>query len=263
MMSTIEYQHVGKRYGQLTVLQDLSLSIEDGELSGGQRQRVAMGRAIVRAPQVFLMDEPLSNLDAKLRNQMRVEIKQLQRSLKTTMVYVTHDQVEAMTQADRIVILEAGKIRQTGTPEEVYHQPADTFVADFIGSPAMNFLRAGRKESRGLKLAPGISFFLPPFAMDALEGEEFVVGVRPEHFLFEPETAALPREAIVWISQVRLLESLGGECLVHLDPDGQHILLKMPGSPPCRRGDQVRIGFLPESAHLFSGGSGTCLRHGL
>jgi multiple sugar transport system ATP-binding protein len=232
------------------------------QLSGGQRQRVAMGRAIVRSPRVFLLDEPLSNLDAKLRNQMRVEIKQLQRSLKTTMIYVTHDQVEAMTLADRIVILEGGKIRQVGTPEEVYHRPADTFVADFIGSPAMNFLQAERETEGRMKLAQGLTFSLPVSSPDCLDGKDFVLGIRPEHFLFEPNSENLPESAVIWTSQVRLLESLGGECLIHLDLAGQPILLKMPGRAPCGRGDRVRIGFLPESAHLFSGEDGTCLRHG-
>src|SRR5471032_1325909 len=148
------------------------------ELSGGQRQRVAMGRAIVREPAVFLFDEPLSNLDAKLRVQMRLEIQKLHRNLGTTSVYVTHDQVEAMTLAERMIVMSAGRTEQIGAPAEIYQRPATQFVAGFIGSPAMNFLR-GRAGADGLALAGGVHLSVPVSA--ALSGRELVLGIRPEH----------------------------------------------------------------------------------
>src|SRR5471030_3250 len=159
------------------------------ELSGGQRQRVAMGRAIVREPAVFLFDEPLSNLDAKLRVQMRLEIQKLHRTLGTTSVYVTHDQVEAMTLAERMVVMNAGRTEQIGAPAEVYQRPATQFVAGFIGSPAMNFLR-GRADAGGLALAGGVHLAVPVPA--ALTGRELVLGILPEHL----EVCA-PDEALV------------------------------------------------------------------
>ncbi len=153
------------------------------QLSGGQRQRVAMGRAIVRNPQVFLFDEPLSNLDAKLRVQMRTEIRALHQRLKATSVYVTHDQIEAMTMADTIVVMNAGKVEQIGSPLELYDNPANLFVAGFIGSPAMNFLNGKlvtNAAGRGVEIEPGCVLPAPP--VSAADGQPVVMGVRPEHF---------------------------------------------------------------------------------
>jgi multiple sugar transport system ATP-binding protein len=167
------------------------------QLSGGQRQRVAMGRAIVRKPQVFLFDEPLSNLDAKLRVAMRTEIKALHQRLKTTSVYVTHDQIEAMTMADKIVVMNAGRVEQIGSPLELYDDPANQFVAGFIGSPAMNFL-TGRmaRNGAGLAVAVGGGVHLPmPVRADIPEGREVVVGVRPEHFAVADD--GVPAEVVV------------------------------------------------------------------
>src|SRR5260221_5027539 len=166
------------------------------QLSGGQRQRVAMGRAIVRKPQVFLFDEPLSNLDAKLRVAMRTEIKALHQRLKTTSVYVTHDQIEAMTMADKIVVMNAGKVEQTGSPLELYN-PANQFVAGFIGSPAMNFL-SGRmvRNGAGLAVAVGGGVHLPmPVRSDIPEGRDVLIGVRPEHFAVADD--GVPAEVVV------------------------------------------------------------------
>ncbi|CAM5545392.1 sn-glycerol-3-phosphate import ATP-binding protein UgpC [Frigidibacter albus] len=169
-------------------------------LSGGQRQRVAMGRAIIREPALFLFDEPLSNLDAKLRGQMRFEIKQLQTRLRTTSIYVTHDQIEALTLADRLVVLNGGRIEQIGTPAEVYHTPATTFVAEFIGTPAMNFLPAN-----GLRAALAGSANLPPLAG--------LIGIRAEHIGLARKTdACLPLQGVVVMS-----EHIGAEYLVHFD----------------------------------------------
>ncbi len=167
------------------------------QLSGGQRQRVAMGRAIVRKPQVFLFDEPLSNLDAKLRVAMRTEIKALHQRLKTTSVYVTHDQIEAMTMADKIVVMNAGRVEQIGAPLDLYDDPANLFVAGFIGSPAMNFL-PGRmaRNGDGLAVAVGDSVHLPvPAQANVGEGRDVVVGVRPEHFAIAAD--GVPAEVVV------------------------------------------------------------------
>lgn len=182
------------------------LDRKPAKLSGGQRQRVAMGRAIVRDPQLFLFDEPLSNLDAALRAHMRLEIKKLQRELGVTSVYVTHDQVEAMTLADRIVVVKQGEIEQVGTPAEVYHQPASTFVASFIGSPAMNFLPASIKQGR-LHIA-GKYCDLPQF--DAISSENITLGIRPEHASLQPLSNAIELKM-----DIQVVEPLGPNQLVH------------------------------------------------
>ena len=169
------------------------------QLSGGQRQRVAMGRAIVRDPQVFLFDEPMSNLDAKLRVQMRTEVKDLHQRLKTTSIYVTHDQVEAMTMADKIVVLRDGMVEQTGSPLEIYDNPANQFVAGFIGSPAMNFLPGIFRRTDGhahIELAGGISL-LAPIHAHASEGQSVVYGIRPEHIDLAGETDGVAAKVIV------------------------------------------------------------------
>ncbi len=196
------------------------LKRQPAQLSGGQRQRVAMGRAMVRDPRVFLLDEPLSNLDAKLRTQMRSEVRQLQRRLGSTMIYVTHDQVEAMTMADRIAVLRRGILQQVGTPRQLYWAPANLFVADFIGSPAMNLLQ-GQLEVEGNRVqmvyGEGKRFELPsrlltgPPRSDA-HGKELILGVRPEHFIFADNGS---RQGIP--VKVRFSEVLGSETLVHVD----------------------------------------------
>ncbi len=196
------------------------LKRQPAQLSGGQRQRVAMGRAMVRNPRVFLLDEPLSNLDAKLRTQMRSEVRQLQRRLGSTMIYVTHDQVEAMTMADRIAVLRRGVLQQVGTPRELYWAPANLFVADFIGSPAMNLLQ-GRLEVKGdrvqMTYGEGRRYQLPsglltgPPRSDA-HGKELILGVRPEHLTFADNGSTLGIPV-----KVRFSEVLGSETLVHVD----------------------------------------------
>ncbi|WP_394243752.1 sn-glycerol-3-phosphate ABC transporter ATP-binding protein UgpC [Vibrio astriarenae] len=196
------------------------LDRKPSKLSGGQRQRVAMGRAIVRSPQLFLFDEPLSNLDAALRAHMRLEIKKLQRELGVTSVYVTHDQVEAMTLADRIVVLNQGEIEQVGTPSEVYHQPASRFVASFIGSPAMNFLPASLKQ--GLLTVGTHTLFLPEYAH--LTMEKLSVGVRPEN-------ASLDREDCTQLEldmDISVVEPLGPNQLVHGKVYGEQFIAVTP-----------------------------------
>ena len=182
-----------KRAADILGLGDL-LGRYPRQLSGGQRQRVAMGRAIVRDPQLFLFDEPLSNLDAKLRVQMRTEIRSLHQKLKTTTVYVTHDQVEAMTMADRIVVLHDGRVAQIGAPIELYDRPANLFVAGFIGSPTMNVLTGTMKRSNGttwVETDSKLRLPLPPSAAGA-EGQKIVYGVRPEHFALRTRRTRWP-----------------------------------------------------------------------
>ncbi|HSA07709.1 MAG TPA: sn-glycerol-3-phosphate ABC transporter ATP-binding protein UgpC [Candidatus Gastranaerophilales bacterium] len=194
------------------------------QLSGGQRQRVALGRAIVREPKVFLMDEPLSNLDAKLRAQTRFEIKKLHKSLKTTFIYVTHDQVEAMTMGDRIVILDKGVIQQIGTPEEVYFSPENVFVGGFIGSPAMNFLEAEITEDKKIKIG---SIFLEPeeknaklIEQNSLAGKKAILGIRPEHFLINQNNV----NAFKIIPD--FIETLGSEKLIHFTVNDKKVIAK-------------------------------------
>ncbi|WP_267551882.1 ABC transporter ATP-binding protein [Rhizobium rhizogenes] len=218
-----------------------------GQLSGGQRQRVAMGRAIVRRPQVFLFDEPLSNLDAKLRGQVRTEIKRLHQQIGTTIIYVTHDQVEAMTLADRIVILRGGDIEQVGTPDEVYNQPNNVFVGGFVGSPAMNFSKAKLKGDR-LTFADGNSLPLTALRsgkMAAVEGQEMIVGIRPEHF-----TAAAASEVQLTV-KVQVVEPLGSDTLVHFRLGDEVLTARMPPDMRAHAGEEIKIGVDPSKVHLF------------
>ncbi len=217
------------------------------QLSGGQRQRVAMGRAIVREPSLFLFDEPLSNLDAKLRVQMRAEIKSLHARLGTTILYVTHDQIEAMTMADRIVVMNAGRIEQMGTPVDLYDQPANIFVAGFLGSPSMNFVPA-RVDAASPDLArtgSGTPIRLPAAVRP---GTEIVVGLRPESFgLADGSPPAL-------VLDVDLVEPTGAETHLHGLLEGERIVAVVPGRPAARPGE--RIGLQIRGAlHVFDAGS--------
>ena len=184
------------------------------QLSGGQRQRVAMGRAIVRDPQVFLFDEPLSNLDAKLRVQMRTEIKELHQRLKTTTIYVTHDQIEAMTMADKIVVMHDGLVEQIGAPLELYDKPDNLFVAGFIGSPAMNFLRHAKINGRQIRRA-GRRTAAASSAPDGSDGRPAVYGVRPEHFSLADDGAD---------AEILVIEPTGSEILVAAKMAGEDII---------------------------------------
>ncbi|HYH23255.1 MAG TPA: sn-glycerol-3-phosphate import ATP-binding protein UgpC [Azospirillum sp.] len=219
------------------------------QLSGGQRQRVAMGRAIVREPAVFLFDEPLSNLDAKLRTQMRVEIKRLQDRLRITSLYVTHDQVEAMTLADRIMIMNHGVAEQVGTPLEVYQRPASLFVAGFIGAPPMNVVDA-RVSGDGAfaALSGGECLALPcPYADRA--GRAVKLGVRPEHLRPAVDGPLSLR--------VELVEALGADTVVHGRLRGGEVLLaRLPGLPTCRAGETVTLAAEPAALHLFDAETG-------
>jgi multiple sugar transport system ATP-binding protein len=211
-------------------------------LSGGQRQRVAMGRAIVRDPSVFLFDEPLSNLDAKLRVKMRTEIRELHERLATTTVYVTHDQIEAMTMADKIVLLQAGKIEQIGTPLELYDNPKNMFVAGFIGSPSINFLTARSHETDAAKLiVAGGEIDLPEGCRGAELGE-VTIGIRPEHLRLS--TNGIP-------ASVSVIEPTGAESHIVFDTDAGKVTVVLSGRTDLRRGMQVHLNCLPESIHLF------------
>ncbi|SOC90940.1 carbohydrate ABC transporter ATP-binding protein, CUT1 family [Rhizobium sp. AN5] len=218
-----------------------------GQLSGGQRQRVAMGRAIVRRPQVFLFDEPLSNLDAKLRGQVRTEIKRLHQQLGTTIIYVTHDQVEAMTLADRIVILRGGDIEQVGTPDEVYNRPESVFVGGFVGAPAMNFARAKVIGDR-LTFADGNSLPLAavrPSRETALDGREVIVGIRPEHF---GPAGGFDTQLSV---KVQVVEPLGSDTLVHFTLGDAALTARMPPEMKPAPNEELKIGLDPSKVHLF------------
>ncbi|MGC6389222.1 sn-glycerol-3-phosphate import ATP-binding protein UgpC [Ewingella sp. S1.OA.A_B6] len=221
------------------------------ELSGGQRQRVAMGRAIVREPAVFLFDEPLSNLDAKLRVQMRLELQQLHRRLRTTSLYVTHDQVEAMTLAERVIVMNKGVAEQIGTPSEVYRRPATLFVASFIGSPAMNLL-PGQLASDGTSLVMEGGFELPlPMPRPEWGGRELTVGIRPEHIQLsdDPQTG-IPLN-------LTMLELLGADNLAHGKWAGSGVVVRLNYEVCPEPGTELRLVLPPNALHFFDSHSGS------
>jgi len=222
------------------------------QLSGGQRQRVAMGRAIVREPAVFLFDEPLSNLDAKLRVQMRFEIQKLHRRLKTTSLYVTHDQVEAMTLADRMVVMNAGRAEQIGTPMQVYEDPQTTFVAGFIGSPSMNFLPGKGTGDGVVALDHGGS--VRPAGVRVASGQPVTVGIRPEH-----ATPCAPRDAAV-AGQVEMVEQLGADALVHVAHGNGALIARVPHGTHPDVGAQFGMCVEPARVFVFDSKSGSRIR---
>ncbi|OCW56955.1 ABC transporter ATP-binding protein [Hoeflea olei] len=210
------------------------------QLSGGQRQRVAMGRAIVRNPNVFLFDEPLSNLDAKLRVQMRSEIKELHQRLKTTTIYVTHDQIEAMTLADRVVVMNGGVIEQVGAPLDLYDRPASLFVAAFIGSPPMNFFEGDFVDPTTFALADGTRLKLP--VPDPKGRRHGTIGVRPEHFTLEQSG---------WPATVSVVEPTGSETQITARLAGRSIRVLIRGRTATRPGEAIHLGVEPELIHFF------------
>jgi multiple sugar transport system ATP-binding protein len=219
------------------------------ELSGGQRQRVAIGRAITRRPKIFLFDEPLSNLDAALRVSMRAELLRLHQQLKTTMIYVTHDQVEAMTMADRLVILDAGNVEQVGPPLEVYHRPRTLFAAGFLGSPRMNFLRgelaAAGADGVTVKLADGTTVAARVDGKDARVGQQVTLGIRPEHLRVTAGSG--PYKA-----QVQLVEDLGDHAILHLEsPAAEGRLLAKVEAAPAAGGETVGFDMPAADCHVF------------
>jgi multiple sugar transport system ATP-binding protein len=222
------------------------------QLSGGQRQRVAMGRAIVRDPQVFLFDEPLSNLDAKLRVQMRTEIKELHQRLKTTTIYVTHDQIEAMTMADKIVVMHDGLVEQIGAPLDLYDRPDNLFVAGFIGSPAMNMI-TGHVRTNGSMIfegSGGVTFPLGAVPAES-NGRPVIYGVRPEHFSLSEDGAA---------AEVQVVEPTGSELQVAAKMSGTDIIVVFRERHQFKPGDKIRLKPDPRLVHLFDEATGKRLK---
>jgi multiple sugar transport system ATP-binding protein len=234
-------------------LQDL-LRRRPGELSGGQRQRVALGRAMVRNPSVFLMDEPLSNLDAKLRVQTRRELIKLHRQLETTVIFVTHDQVEAMTMGARVAIIHEGALQQVGDPQEVYQHPASLFVASFIGSPAMNFFHGDLQLQDGQLIAHsgGARFPLAEGqarALAALRGEEVIIGVRPEHVVPDWEAEEGPEPCLSGV--VDTVESMGHEQHVTFSVGDGTVVARLDAGRSLREGERLRLRIDPAHMHFF------------
>ncbi|TGQ91013.1 sn-glycerol-3-phosphate ABC transporter ATP-binding protein UgpC [Mesorhizobium sp. M8A.F.Ca.ET.208.01.1.1] len=241
---------------------DTLLDRRPSQLSGGQRQRVAMGRAIVRDPDVFLFDEPLSNLDAKLRTQMRTEIKKLHAKVQSTVIYVTHDQVEAMTLADRIVIMRDGHIEQVGTPDEVFRRPATRFVAGFIGSPPMNLHEATVSDGH-LVFASGEKLPLPgQFKANVATGDKVVFGLRPDDIY--PTGHGISSGGAADVHQIELpitvTEPLGNETLVFVEFNGSDWVSRMLNPRPLKPGEQVAMSLDLSQAHLFAADTGKTLR---
>jgi multiple sugar transport system ATP-binding protein len=244
---------INERVGRAASILGLTEYLEryPRQLSGGQRQRVAMGRAIVRDPAVFLFDEPLSNLDAKLRVQMRTEIKELHQRLKTTAVYVTHDQIEAMTMADRIVVMHDGVVEQVGDPLSLYDEPANLFVAGFLGSPAMNFLDATIKRNGGppsAVTADGTTLPLPP-NVGGTDGQKVVYGIRPEHLDLTDTGTGLAAEVVV-------IEPTGAEILVFAHLAGQEIAVVFRERHQFRPGDKITLTPHTGTVHVFDKSTG-------
>ena len=219
------------------------------QLSGGQRQRVAIGRAITRKPKVFLFDEPLSNLDAALRVQMRVELAKLHDQLNATMVYVTHDQTEAMTLADDIVVLDEGIVSQKGSPMNMYNDPKNIFVGGFIGSPKMNFISSkilsSNDNSTEVDLFGTSKITVPKTSSNASTGDEVKLGIRPEHLLINQDGDAS------WESKVFVVEKLGSGTFLYLEKDDEPLVVETEGDSNIKVGDTVKVGFTASRCHLF------------
>jgi multiple sugar transport system ATP-binding protein len=244
---------IRRRVERAAQILDLAPLLErrPSQLSGGQRQRVAMGRAIVRDPKVFLFDEPLSNLDAKLRADMRIEIKKLHQEVRTTVIYVTHDQVEAMTLADRIVVMRSGYVEQIGTPDEVYNYPANLFVAGFIGAPRMNHIpaRFAADGERSIEIDGGGPRVRLPGAVKpgpGMSGQPVVLGLRPEAFAPADDGRPVDIE-----TTIHLVEPLGSDTLVFFDLGGAEVIARLPPAPHLQEGRTIALTVDPERMHLF------------
>ncbi len=249
-------EEIAKRVNEVAAILELGglLHRKPYELSGGQRQRVAMGRAMVRNPSIFLFDEPLSNLDAKLRTQMRTEIKLLHQKVQSSIIYVTHDQVEAMTLADRIVVMHDGYIEQVGAPIELFEKPANTFVAGFIGSPPMNLVPARiTRAATGLQLEFNDKLSIPIPAKPGAEvadGQEVIMGIRTEDFAIDITTNGFPDE---WKVEgiVEVVEPLGGETNMHMDMQGVKFTARSEGRRIIRVGEKLRLALNLNHLHIF------------
>jgi multiple sugar transport system ATP-binding protein len=249
MLAKREKSEIDRRVGEASSILGLNDYLDrfPRQLSGGQRQRVAMGRAIVRNPQVFLFDEPLSNLDAKLRVQMRTEIKALHQRLKTTAIYVTHDQIEAMTMADKIVVLRDGIIEQVGAPLDLYDNPVNTFVAQFIGSPSMNLIK-GTVADGAIQLGEGGKVALPN-ALKVSEGQQLTFGMRPEHFEISTGTEGIA-------ALVHVIEPTGADTQVVFKVGQQEVVVVARDRVHCKAGDAIRLVPDMKRAHWFDGQTG-------
>ncbi len=219
------------------------------QLSGGQRQRVAIGRAITRKPKVFLFDEPLSNLDAALRVQMRVELAKLHDQLNATMIYVTHDQTEAMTLADDIVVLDEGVVSQNGSPLELYNYPNNLFVGGFIGSPKMNFIStiisSKTADITEVEVLGSSKIKVPKISAEASEGDTVQLGIRPEHLLVNQDADA------TWEGVVFVVEKLGSGTFLYLEKDGDPLVVQTEGDSNIKVGDTLKVGFIASRCHIF------------
>ncbi|ELZ96407.1 ABC transporter ATP-binding protein [Haloferax sulfurifontis] len=242
-------------------IEDL-LDKKPGSLSGGQQQRVATGRAIVREPAVFLFDEPLSNLDAQLRKHMRTELSRIHSELGITTIYVTHDQEEAMTMADRIVILNDGQLQQVGSPKEVYYRPANTFVADFIGSPSMNFFDVDLEvasDGTGTLVGNGFTYNVSESLVDLVGGEgEYILSIRPENLNVDPSA---PDEQS-FEATVDVVEVIGSDNFIYLDVAGKECRLRAPSETEPEEGDVITVSFDEDDLHLFDRNTEEALVHG-
>src|SRR3989440_700279 len=274
-MADVTLRKVIKRYDDVEAVRGIDLDIADHEivvlvdrkpkqLSGGQRQRVAMGRAIVRNPKVFLFDEPLSNLDAKLRVQMRIEIKKVHQKVRTTTVYVTHDQVEAMTLADRVVVMNHGRIEQIGTPNELYHKPATRFVAGFIGSPAMNFIPCPLEEAArqpNIRLTDRVAFPLPPARAARYQGvprtDKLLLGLRPEHITEAKKHTEPGVETFDTVLDVT--EPMGMETLIYFTMEGTLICGRVNPNAGAHDGGPLRLAVDLNNMHLLNEVTGAVL----
>ena len=255
-MPKAEIEKRVQRAAEILELTDF-LNRKPRQLSGGQRQRVAMGRCIVREPKVFLFDEPLSNLDAKLRVQMRQELRNLHETLGITSVYVTHDQVEAMTLGDRLIVMDNGYVEQIGSPLDVYEKPATHFVAGFIGSPAMNFFDAqSSRDGQSIKLTATEAIPIQPQLDSEFRDKEVVLGIRPEHFNLAAEGGSTMH------MQVEHLETLGADTLVHGRLKGNNTLftIRLPDIRRFEKGRTLNLSVSPEKLHLFDKESGDRVR---
>ena len=250
MLAKRPQSEIDKRVGEAAAILGLEPYLDryPRQLSGGQRQRVAMGRAIVRDPQVFLFDEPLSNLDAKLRVQMRTEIKALHQRLKTTSIYVTHDQIEAMTMADKIVVMRDGIVEQTGSPLQLYDNPVNTFVAGFIGSPAMNLI-AGTWERGGVQIGDVHVAVARPMRAD--NGQQVLLGSRPEHLA--------PAADGTLAARVEVIEPTGADTLLMCTLRGQDLTVVVRDRVTLRPGDPVQLAPELDKLHVFDAASGRSL----
>jgi sn-glycerol 3-phosphate transport system ATP-binding protein/multiple sugar transport system ATP-binding protein len=263
-----EPQKIARRVDEVSSMLGLSQLLErmPRELSGGQRQRVAMGRAIVRRPSLFMFDEPLSNLDAALRAQVRVDIRKLHQKLATTSIYVTHDQVEAMTLADVMFVINKGRVEQQGAPLEVYHRPATKFVASFLGSPAMNFLQGtiGKGERDGLVVELGsaddrhrLAIDRAQFSDELDEGMAVTVGIRPHDIALAAADGSCGTPSSLPFD-VNLTEALGGETYAYGRLCAQDVVLRLDPSCPAEEGERIAVAL--EAVHLFDAGDGRSLR---